>query len=434
MNLESIKYSNFLLVLILMAFTTVSCKKDKENMLPVITVLSPLENSSYEIPDIIPIYAEIEDDELIQSISVVLVDENLKPVMDSKSYFPNSKTYSLIDDYHISDLSLNSGDYYLKIRANDDQSFKNEYVQIYLEGIPRFLDQVIVLTTTGNNNIKVSGIENFNVASELFFIEGDYSASEVSSEHQKLFISGIEKINLQAYDFTNLVLSWEKEVIPYWPMHNAGCLYFDDILYVSYDYRDIFGYDFNGVDKYNSKVGDYDSPGRVFKHNDFILCDIQKKNGSEPHISTFYSASGVEAQRTITSFEVLDFNSKDGDIVTIVGNSNNIGYIGEYNITNNSLTNQLFADTLFLSCVGINTNTIYISTPAYIAEYSSMQNTLIPILNEPDIKHLVYEELSDLLLAANDTELLILSLPELTNQKTIEFSDLILDIHLLYSK
>jgi len=156
MNTRLFNYSILLAGLIILFILSSSCKKEEENKLPVITVISPLENSTYNVASKIPVEAEIEDDKLIESISVVLVDENLKPVMDSKSYFPNSKSFSLLDDYHISDLSLNSGDYYMKIRANDEQSFKNEYIQIYIEGIPRFLDKVIVLTTAGNISILFS--------------------------------------------------------------------------------------------------------------------------------------------------------------------------------------------------------------------------------------------------------------------------------------
>ncbi len=434
MKIKPLIFSFFLLGLILIAITIVSCKKDKENILPVITVLSPLENSTFAIPDLIPIHAEIEDDKLIQSISVVIVDEELKPVTNAKNYFPKSKSHTLIDDFDIPGINLNTGNYYLKIKANDAQDFKNKYVQIFIEGSPRILDQIIVLTQPGNNNIKISGIADFGNISELFTIEGDYSASAVSSKHQRIFISGIEKINLRAYDLYTTQLSWEKGIIPHWPMHNSKCMHYDDMLYVTFNYRDIFGYDFDGLEKYNSKVDEMDSPGRVYKHTNFILSDIQKKNGSIPYVSAFHAASGVEAQRINTSFKVVDFISRNDDLVTIIANSSGYGTIWEYNVTNNEIRNLFNSDKLFLSSVGRNSNTIYISTPDCIAEYSVNTNTFVPVLYQPNVKHMAYEELSDLLLAANNTELLLINLPEMTNQKTIEFSDLILNIHLLYSK
>ncbi len=434
MKTKPLKYLFFPITFILITLINISCRKDKENILPLITIFSPLENSTYTLPGLIPIHAEIVDDKLIQSVSVVLVDDALKPISSSKLYFPKSKTYTLIDDFYIQSINLNTGNYYLKIKANDEEDFKNKYIQIFIEGIPRVLDQLIVLTAPENNTIQISGIKNFENVSELFSIEGDYSASEISSKHQKLFISGVEKINLQAYDFEDLQLSWEKEIIPYWPMHNQGCMHHDDFLYVSFHYRDIIGYNFNGLEIYNSKVDEMDSPGRVFKHYNFILSDIQRKNGTNPHVSAFYSATGLEAQRLQTTFKVVDFMSQNNDLVTIIANSAGYGSIKEYNVTNNELTDLFTADTLFLSSVAINSNTIYISTPEYIAEYSVNTNAFVPALFEPHIRHMKYEDLSDLLIAANNTELLLINLPEMTNQKTIEFSDLILNIHLLYSK
>ena len=340
----------------------------------------------------------------------------------------------MIYDFLIPDENLNTGNYYLKIQANDDYNYKNEFIKIYLEAAPTKLEQIVVLTESGNNQINVSGITNFETIVELFSIEGDYSASEISSEHHKLFISGIEKINLQAYDLTTNQLDWEKGIIPHWPMHNSGCLHFDEWLYVTFDYRNIFGYDYKGIEKYNSEVEDFEAPGRIYKHNNYILTDIQKKNGTNPFISIFHAASGVEANRLNTTFEVVNFISLSDDIVLIIANTDENAYIGEYNVKSNILKDLIFTETQFLSSVGINSSTIYISTSDNISLYNPNSNVLTPVLQEQGVKHMVYEKISDLLIISTNNELLLLNPPEMTNQKTLLFSDLILNIHLLYSK
>ena len=90
---KQIHFFWFLTGLIFLSLANLSCNKENENILPVITIISPLENTIYGVPDLIPIHAEIEDDKLINSIVVVLVDKDLKPLTTSKNYFPNSKTY-----------------------------------------------------------------------------------------------------------------------------------------------------------------------------------------------------------------------------------------------------------------------------------------------------------------------------------------------------
>jgi hypothetical protein len=206
------------------------------------------------------------------------------------------------------------------------------------------------------------------------------------------------------------------------------------LLYVTFDYRDIYGYDPKGVEKYHSTLGDYDAPGKIYKHKDILLVDVQKKNGTNPFIALFYTASGVEAQRLTTLFEVVGFHSLSDDVVLIVANTSGQGYIGEYSVSDNYLTDRLFINTPFLSSEDINPDNVYVSTQEYIAHYSSTTYALTPVLYEQGLKHLMYEDLGNILVAAGDHELLLLNLPEMTNQKTLLFSDLILNFNLLYSK
>jgi hypothetical protein len=425
-----ILYAAFLLATLMLA-----CKKDAQNNnLPVITVYSPQQNSVYSVSDLVPVHAEINDDKLITGITVVLVSTDFLPVAEANYYLPNQKTFLLEDEYPITDQQLETGSYYLQFRADDESGFKNEYIQLTIEGSARALEQIIVITQKDADHLTVSGVSDFETVSELLTIEGDYSASQVSSKHHTLFVSGIEKLNIRAYDLINHQLIWEKGVIPQWPMHHEGCMFFDELLYVTFDYRNIYGYDPKGIEKYHSTIGDYDSPGKIIKHKDLLIVDVQKKNGSDPFIALFYAASGVETQRLTTLFEVVGFHSLEDDVVLIVANTFGQGYIGEYSVSNNFLTDRLLSETHFLSSEIISPGDMYVSTPDYIAHYSAATYTLTPVLLEQGIKQLGYEDLSNILVAASENKLLLLNLPEMTNQKTFLFSDLILNFNLLYSK
>lgn len=217
-------------------------------------------------------------------------------------------------------------------------------------------------------------------------------------------------------------------------MHNPNCMYYNDILYLSYNSQNIHGYDYNGVKKYDSELGVFASPGLVYKHEDYLISDVQMKDGENPHISVFHATTGAELDQLATSFQVVGFISLTQDIILIIANEAGNGYIGEYNIANNILTDRYISDTNFTASVGAGTNSIFISTAEYLAIYNQSSYTLTPVLFEQGINQISYEYLSNLLLVGKEDEILVLSLPEMTNQKTILFSDSILHFHLLYSK
>jgi hypothetical protein len=411
---------------------TYSCKKEEANRLPVIQIISPPENAFFNAGEAIPLHIEIKDDKLIRSVTVTIVDEALNPATNAQYYFPEKNSFSLIEDYVLPGTGLLSGTYYLKVRADDDEDFKNEFMQINIEQNPVGLEKIIVLTQPTNTDITVSEITNLENIDSLFSFEGDYSASAVTSGYHLLFVSGIENINLRAYDLTNHHLAWEKPTVTPWPMHNSNCMYFDHHLYVSFNSHGIYGYDYSGTIKYNSELGIYDSPHILFKHEEYIMSDVQKKNGTEPYIGVYYVASGVEMQRSQTDYQVVGFHTYISNRVIIVANKINSGCIYKYDIGNNHQEEIYTGSETFNSSVTIGNSNILIGSNNGIFHYSPANNALTPVINENGFFRLEYEKINKLLIAAKSNEVRIINLPEMTNQKTIPFSDSIINIHIKY--
>ena len=294
-----------MLVLILQLIQLSSCKKETDNQHPVITYISPYELQKFDVLDNIHIKANISDDKAIESVRIGLVNKEFVSVLPSVFVYPNSINYQLDIDYPIDDQYLETGEYYVQLRAEDGTNFKNQYQLVFISGIQREFEKVIVLTQGNFNEIRISEIDKTDNFSFLFDIYGDYSGSETNSRYQQLYIAGKDLININTYNLHSQEIAWLKETFPPVPMHNDNCLYFDEELYVSFQTNYIYGYRYNGSQVFNATVENDKSPSRLTKFNEFLLVDLQSKTGGITYLATFYLTTGAEKQRLATNYRVV---------------------------------------------------------------------------------------------------------------------------------
>jgi len=319
------------------------------------------------------------------------------------------------------------------IRAENSENFKNKYQEISIQGLPLDFEQLVIVTSGGLNTLGVTGTEDFEVATPLFSITGDYAASEISSSDKLLFIAGKNNPNVHAYNLTGNALSWFVEVTPGKPMHNDGCLYFDGLLYTTYNYDFIHGYTPAGQIGYHVSIEEFDAPGRIFKHGDFILAEMQKKNTNNPYIVTYYALTGNEKQRRFMDFDVIDFYSMDEQNIIIVTNRNGTGAIYMYDVNNDILTFRREIEETINVTVKTGNETIILAGNSAIYTYNMVTDNLFTILNKGALT-LAYEHLSGSLITGSFLKIDVYQYPEMVNQKTLLLSDTILDMHIQYSK
>ncbi len=178
MNLLLIKDSrtienNWLVLLpaiIVCLFFLLSCKKDLDTQHPVIVYQSPTVLQEFEVLDIISVIAEISDDRIIESVKVELVNKEFSPILPAVVLYPKSANYHLDIEYPIEDVYIESGEYYMHIRAEDGTNFKSQYQLVKIIGIPRQFEKLIVLTYQNFNKIRVSEIDKLDNLNFLFDI------------------------------------------------------------------------------------------------------------------------------------------------------------------------------------------------------------------------------------------------------------------------
>ena len=99
-----------------------SCTKVTDEIDPQIIIESPVEFTSFNLPDTMLIKAVVSDDNNVESIKISVTDENFVTVFGAYSYPPSGNPTNIEDELVIDDVLMESGIYYLKIRVYDGKT------------------------------------------------------------------------------------------------------------------------------------------------------------------------------------------------------------------------------------------------------------------------------------------------------------------------
>lgn len=426
---------NYFLVIILIILTISGCRKENTYPPPAIEYYLPKSDDQFELPDTIPVVAKVSAETTIESIKVQLTDSEFNPSLPAITLFPNSTNYTVNLQYPITNNSLVPGKYYILIRADIEDNFKNQYQRVQIKNDFSFDSRLLILTKPAQNKIDLYYYENNTGPNKVLVIDADYTSSDVNPFNNQLFIAGENITNVQAWDLESLTLAWQIQNIPYQPMHNPGCLFFDELLYTSFNYLYILGFKPSGDINFNTNIGENDAPGRIFRNYDFILVDIQNKGISSSKLNTYYAGTSGLKQEIFTNFKVVEFFSLNVNTALIFANNGIIGKIIVYDIASNTL-NEVNEIDEKITCVGKSTfNSFYfIGTNNSVRLYEQALNYFHEDLRNVGADHIDFNQKTGELYISVNNLVDIYNYPEMEYQKTLWFSDTILNIHTLISQ
>ena len=409
------------------------CREDKETSIPVIQFDTPQFRQEFTVLDTIAVKALITDRQNITYVKVNLTDANFVPISSSLTYSPDAPSFELETRLWIEDATLASGTYHVLVRAENESAFKNKYQEVLLHGIEQEFRQLLIITEGGFSKVRVSGTHDFDLVQELFTIQGDYAASAISQAHQLLFMAGQNSPNIQAWSLSGNTLAWEVELPPGQPVHSKDCLYFGESLYATYHHDFIRGYSPEGMLQFNVFTDESDAPENVHRIGDYVLVDMQKKNIADAYLATYFAGTGNLKQKRFISFDVVRFHAGGENVVYITANGNGTGKIYSYDVVSDILTPEKELDAGVNCSVMTESGTIILGCDAAIYAFSTIQGTLVKVLDE-GAETMAFEHLDGSLVMGSDLKVEVYQFPEMVNQKTLLFSDPILDLLIQYSK
>ena len=122
-----------------------ACNEEEDEVSPRVMVESPFENQAFQSTDTIEVIARITDNVSINSVEIELLDLDFNMVGRKESYQASGSSVNFGQLYPIGGELISSGDYYLTIRAKDDNNVGSGFVKIRINAIPRILEGVVVV-------------------------------------------------------------------------------------------------------------------------------------------------------------------------------------------------------------------------------------------------------------------------------------------------
>lgn len=128
----------------LLGFAACKDKTDKEP--PRVTIQKPYENQTFQTLDTIWVEASITDNEQLEWVVIQLLDAQYKTLSISKTVNASGSSYHLATEFFIDGPELESGTYYIAVRASDGENIGSAYVAVGISAIPREVEGHFAVT------------------------------------------------------------------------------------------------------------------------------------------------------------------------------------------------------------------------------------------------------------------------------------------------
>ena len=142
---------HFLLMFLFAAFF--SCNEAEDKTPPLVLISSPTEGSSFQQMDEILIRAQISDNEQIVSVlSNILYSDGETVAINGPVIFPTSPNVNFKESILVEDSLLPTGNYFVRIEANDGTNTIAAFRSIQITGIPKRKLSLMLVTDAGSSS------------------------------------------------------------------------------------------------------------------------------------------------------------------------------------------------------------------------------------------------------------------------------------------
>jgi hypothetical protein len=313
----------YLTVIVCACLLLISCKKENEDVFPVVTFFQPVNNAPYDIFDTIAIRLRVDYPKPEMLLRINLQDEALVPVVTSL-VIEDFETGVEADLYYvIGNEQLPSGNYSLVAEARDDEIYTRGYRQVFIHEIERTLKNIFLVEKKSDNQHAIHRYDQNHNLQQSVSYQGDYAGSDVSSASGQFFITGKYTGDLTAYDSDQLSVNWSSPngsggVQPYF-----SCLQlFDNMLFTGYHEGFIGRWSLTGQRGASTEVTHNTFARRLFTTDKYLIADAQERGNYLLHwLEVFYLDAGSLVATAQSDIRPLVFTEPEPGIVLMIGNN-----------------------------------------------------------------------------------------------------------------
>jgi hypothetical protein len=424
------------ILLFVITVISFSCRKDKDETAPLITISSPAENQQFSALDTVWVTITAEDETALQQVNITLTDDNKVPVLSTYTITLQDKKVTFTIPYTLNDINLTSGNYYIWVRASDGVNIHDKYRTIHISAVPQELKYLYVFTSASSTTIHVLRKEPQGSLQQIFDISGDFTSSAVSSKFQIIYTCGNIYGNLYAFDVSGNNEIWSIPVVsnpPFPYFESIG--YYNNNLYASFYDGYIKGYNKNGTSSFTATCPSGSYPVRFCAGTNYLYADHAMYSGTSRIFGVYYLSSGALKQQIYTDYEAVDIFEKDNDNAFIFANKNGQGIIELYSISGNGVWEPHTLPTGKINDVlMIDENNYIIAHEIGIYKYQYNNNSLTSFVSGINATSVKYDPTTSEVYATSGSDIMIYDYVSHALQNTIAATDSILDFQLLYNK
>ncbi len=429
--------SYFFLIYII-TFCFISCRKESEQVHPVVKVSIPYENQIFTVLDTVQIQAQISHVKPLKSISMAIVDMDLKAVSDRFNLSPEDNEYQINSNIIINNIELSTANYYLHIRASDGENETNSYTKIYIYELPRILEDIFIISKTSYGSVNISKLDSSFQLIPIFSINSDFGYADIDPINKLLYISGKFNNKIYCIDYQNNIELWNRIVPGYSPLP-----YFNDLqvhhkkCYIAIRQSALMAYNSSGTLVYNQPTNSERYPVKLHFHKQYIVSSQQSISKQNIYIVMQYLESGSYFQQLQSSIQLVNFYTKDDNNIFIFGNDvGNNAEVRIYEIDNNGVWEPYnFTNGKIVACEMVDNNTFFVAYENKILRYSFNPPGSVDFVANIQTRSMRYDAYEQkLYVATKDKRLLQYSYPFGILEQQNSINDSICELLLVYNR
>lgn len=396
-----IRVSLFSLLLIYVLFSY-SCNKNEDSTPPIIEVLAPSENTSYNTFDSIFVKANISDEQELTFVSVELLNADLISVITPFGRNLATNQYNLHATLIIDNIHLQSGKHYILITAKDSKNITRSYIEVYVYGIPYETVGYVSFENLGDQYEVHNYINNSD--SIMRQSVGELKGGLVDTYNQQYGVLIAPDGPFEAYPLYPFIDEWEV------PIKLGGitfCRAQSDKLSIQLGFKGQLLSFYQGEDELKtnfSSAVNYSPYYSLDKDEDIVTWQRTANSGSN-RIETFFQ-SGALKQVTNYNYSIVQFLPKSDDFIYVISNSSSNAYMDIYNLESGVIQSQEFENMQFYDACIDNDGNLYIANEDEILKYNPI-SLQVSTFSTTQAVQLSWDRVQEVLVVASENQLLL---------------------------
>jgi hypothetical protein len=408
-----------------------SCMQDEDVRDPEIIFYNPEAGYTVYMPDTINVSVEINDDQVIRTVILSLVNENNTPVIESKYYYPNTKEFFIQTTMPLTDKSMASGPYSLLVTASDGNNAKNKFREITIHEIPKEI--MAYIAVTGQFDYKSTIVRlnpAFETDTQFVFPEG-YLLAGVHSLWEKFFFVTGEPSEIIAIDPATFETAWLIAAAP--PRQIITAILTDNELVFSTANGDAGIISGDGTITLRTVSFENKKIQCLAADNRYIYAAHVSLSGDIHELTVFYRVSGEIRTQILVAGEITNLVAERDKVLVFMPSQAGTSIL-EYDPEEMTPTETTFLpDENVRSVVKINDNQVFLITDDRVITYDIEIGRLTGFISQ-SFNFGRYDQLNDVIFFARDNTVYGFDRVSADLVDEIFFQEEVFDFQILYNK